>query len=517
MILLFLIICILVVPAVFGYVYDWNVTFGLSISVFSAVSLTHFLFQTIIAALERKRVSRYRPAPDSKRVGVQITGWKEDPELFQKCLESIKAQTTQPAYITFCSDGNEESDEYMIDIFCRVFPAFLLIRLGDEITEKSTLPIISPDVMTICITQPHKGKRAAMYSQTKLLLSLDVDYILYIDSDTIVDKRGISYLLSSAVATKAAAVTGDVCIHNLDNLLAFLVSLKYWFAFSLERSAQSYFGNVGCISGPFGLYTVEALRPIIDVWRQQKFMGKECTFGDDRHLTNLVLRNGGRTHYDWRAMCYTDTPSSYQRYITQQTRWSKSFIREYVLNFGWFHFRQLWLLYDLSFTTVYSLLLTAYIVILCVRMNYTHITLFITSVLGAMLVRAAYAFYFTRKTAFFVFPLYAYIYICFLIPVKLWAMVTVNVTSWGTGSRLVKTSKFVDMVPVYMWSMFLVGTTGVAFAKKISSGFGLVDIICTTVNALVTTASCVYYRCIRSRERAAAIQVETSLDYYQLL
>lgn len=495
---LLLIICLLLIPAIIGFAYEWEVDFGLSITVFAATSIVHFVSQVIFAILEKRRTTREKDSVPPRKVAVQITGWKEDPLLFEKCLRSIAAQETQPEIVTFCSDGNEQDDEYMVDIFQKVFRVSYVLRLPEAISPESPIPSVPKGLSHLCITQPHHGKRDAMYTQTKLLLTMGIDYILFVDSDTILDAKGISYLLSTAVKRYASAVTGDVCIHNEENLLSSLVSLKYWFAFNLERGAQSFFGNVSCISGPFGLYSVQSLQVLIDPWKRQTFMGKECTFGDDRHLTNLILKSGGTTYYDYRAVCYTDTPVSYHRFITQQTRWSKSFIREYVLNFGWFNTHQLWLLYDLSFMTVYSLLLIFYIGFLCIQNDFTNMSIFVNAVLGSTYIRAFYAYYETRNPAFFFFPLYSYIYLGLLIPLKLWAMFTVNVTTWGTGNRMKKTSKIIDLVPVQCWCMFLAASLIISLGRK-GTSFSLVDAISLGVNVIVTIGSYAYYRWFKPR------------------
>jgi hyaluronan synthase len=48
--------------------------------------------------------------------------------------------------------------------------------------------------------------------------------------------------------------------------LSFLTSLRYWFAFNVERAADSYFGVVNCVSGPLGLYKKEVIQDISHEW-----------------------------------------------------------------------------------------------------------------------------------------------------------------------------------------------------------------------------------------------------------
>lgn len=52
---------------------------------------------------------------------------------------------------------------------------------------------------------------------------------------------------------KYGAVGGDVMILNVnDSYISFMSSLRYWMAFNIERSCQSFFNCVSCISGPLG-------------------------------------------------------------------------------------------------------------------------------------------------------------------------------------------------------------------------------------------------------------------------
>lgn len=507
-----LIIAVLTVPVIVGFVYGWDVDYGITISIFSALSVSHFILQVIFAALDRYRASNYpRVTTTTKKIGVQVTGWKEDPKLFETCLRSIANQTQQPDVVSFCSDGNERDDNYLVRLFQKVFYNSTVIRLANPIQPGGEVDTARlRGVTRVCMTQPHLGKRHAMYTQTRTLLAMGMDYILFVDSDTILRHDGIESLLSCIEATESDAVTGDVRIYNLDNLLSFLVALKYWFAFSIERAAQSYFGNVSCISGPFGFYRSSSIAPLLDEWKQQRFWGKECTFGDDRHLTNLILKYGGTAYYDWRGVCFTDTPVTLRRFITQQTRWGKSFIREYFLNFTWFHRKQLWLLYDLTFMTVYNLLLTAYIVYLFSSFNYTANILFLNAVMGATLLRAIYAVIVSRDAKYLVFSLYTYVYVFILIPVKIWAFLTINVTSWGTGSRLSKTSKYVDLYVVYAWSLFLLAMFTTSLVYAIQDGFSVLDTAMTTTLVGVTLVAYAYYLSIRPRLNDELCQV---LDY----
>src|SRR5262249_42923445 len=66
---------------------------------------------------------------------------------------------------------------------------------------------------------------------------------------------------------------------------------------------------------------------VLERWQNQRFLGTEATFGDDRSLTNFVLRHH-RVVYHAGARCATYCPSRWTVFFRQQLRWKKSWFRE---------------------------------------------------------------------------------------------------------------------------------------------------------------------------------------------
>ena len=69
-------------------------------------------------------------------------------------------------------------------------------------------------------------------------------------------------------------------------------------------------------------------------WLSQTFLGIKRTFGDDRGLTNLILRDGLETIYVPVARASTIVPETLSKYIRQQIRWRRSFIIEAIIGAG---------------------------------------------------------------------------------------------------------------------------------------------------------------------------------------
>ena len=76
-----------------------------------------------------------------------------------------------------------------------------------------------------------------------------------------------------------------------DTWLTKMQAVRYFVAFKVVKAAESLFNAVTCCSGCFSAYRREAVMPHLEWWEDQTFLGVESTFGDDRSLTNCVLRD----------------------------------------------------------------------------------------------------------------------------------------------------------------------------------------------------------------------------------
>ena len=74
----------------------------------------------------------------------------------------------------------------------------------------------------------------------------------------------------------------------------------------------------------------------MDDWLNQKFLGRKATFGDDRSMTNFILKKY-RTGYQDTAICATIVPNRYKVFLAQQMRWKRSWLRESMIagSFMW--------------------------------------------------------------------------------------------------------------------------------------------------------------------------------------
>lgn len=253
-------------------------------------------------------------------------------------------------------------------------------------------------------------------------------------------------------------------IWNKENSLAFLSALRYWFAFNVERAADSYFGVVNCVSGPLGLYKRVHLQKISHNWITQSFLGEKCTYGDDRALSNRTLEQGLSIFYTPYSICKTDTPAELFRWIAQQTRWCKSFYREFIYNIRSFYKHSLWMSVELVFQFVYPVFILITLIFFVTFSIESLLIVFIFMVMMGTL-RGLIGLARTGNLQFLHYSVYVFYYILFIIPCKLWAILTIWNNDWGTSSRLIRNKNIMKALHALVWAVVITIYYAIFFVK----------------------------------------------------
>uniref|UniRef100_A0A8C5Q960 Hyaluronan synthase 1 n=1 Tax=Leptobrachium leishanense TaxID=445787 RepID=A0A8C5Q960_9ANUR len=308
----------------------------------------------------------------------------------------------------------------------------------------------------VCIMQKWGGKREVMYTPFKALGDT-VDYVQVCDSDTKLDPLATLELVKVLESNdRYGAVGGDVRILNLsDSYISFMSSLRYWIAFNVERACQSYFDCVSCISGPLGLYRNDLLQTFLESWYNQKFLGTHCTFGDDRHLTNRMLSIGYATKYTARSKCYSETPAQFLRWLNQQTRWTKSYFREWLYNALWWHKHHLWMTYESIIAGIFPFFVTITVIKLFFSCHLWDIMWVLLTIQLIATIKALYACLLRGNFVMIFMSLYAVLYMVGLLPTKYFAILTMNKSSWGTSGRKKVVGNYMPLLPLSIWGAIL--------------------------------------------------------------
>ena len=252
------------------------------------------------------------------KVGVSVPFFNEEPQILKDTIKHLLKSSHKNTYIYIVNDGSDNGIDYKTIVHTYL----------KESKYKQKIKYIE--------YHPNRGKRYAMYESFNAMLRDGVDYVVTVDSDTLVTKHAIRNLLATIDSNKQyGSVTGHVLSLNMKNgtLLQKLIALRYLVAFNWERASQANYGGINCNSGPLTMYRANVIKKIKEPFVNQKFLGQHTTYGDDRHLTNLVLSLGLKTMYQPYAHALTDTPKNVKKYLKQQLRWTKSYIRELIWQF----------------------------------------------------------------------------------------------------------------------------------------------------------------------------------------
>ncbi|XP_032084142.1 hyaluronan synthase 1-like [Thamnophis elegans] len=466
----------------------------MAFGLYGAFLTFHLIIQSFFAFLEHKRMRRNSLSCSyTKSVALTISAYQEDPAYLRECLQSVKATLYPPEKlrIIMVVDGNSNEDRYMMDMFREVFAGEDMgtfvwennyhhqpqldmengdggYHSGDEPSQYTEIDMEHPGQLVVeelirtkrcvCIMQKWGGKREVMYTAFKALGN-SVDYVQVCDSDTKLEPEATVELVKVLESNERyGAVGGDVRILNLsDSYISFMSSLRYWMAFNIERACQSYFNCVSCISGPLGLYRNDLLQQFLESWYNQKFLGTHCTFGDDRHLTNRMLSIGYATKYTARSRCYSETPSSFLRWLAQQTRWTKSYFREWLYNALWWHRHHLWMTYESVVSGIFPFFVTATVLRLFYGGNLWDVLWVLLCVQLVACVKALYACWLRSNPVMLFMSLYAVLYMGGLLPAKYFAILTMNKSSWGTSGRKKMVGNYMPLLPVSIWALLLLG------------------------------------------------------------
>jgi hyaluronan synthase len=174
----------------------------------------------------------------------------------------------------------------------------------------------------------NRGKRAAMAAGIRATRAA---VVCFVDSDSSLEPDALRRIVRGFADPKVGAIAGHAEVQNArDTLITRMQAVRYFVAFRVCKAAESIFGAVTCCSGCFSAYRREAIAPVLERWEHQRFLGRPATYGDDRSLTNFVLRHW-KVHYDELARSQTIVPAHFQVFLRQQLRWKRSWTRESLI------------------------------------------------------------------------------------------------------------------------------------------------------------------------------------------
>jgi hyaluronan synthase len=282
--------------------------------------------------------------------------------------------------------------------------------------------------------EQNAGKRHAL---ARGALMAKHDLVVFVDSDSFLDPFAIRTIVQPFKDTKMGGVSGRTDVANTyTNALTKMQAVRYYIAFRIMKAAESYFDAVTCLSGPLSCYRKDLVIKYMDAWLNQRFLGEKATFGDDRSMTNFILREN-RTGYQDTAICNTIVPNTHTIFLKQQMRWKRSWLRESLIaaRFMWKKepFMALSFYMGVLVPLLAPLIVLYNLIYIPITLRVFPLTFIIGIALMALLMSMAQLF--LRKSSTWIFGLWFCLY---YEAVLLWQMPIAWVTFWKTtwGTRM---------------------------------------------------------------------------------
>lgn len=374
----------------------------------AAIVLGYIWFNYIRIFVNKMRMKDYGESNEGYTVVVPC--YNEEPKLLRAAVKSLLKTDNNDKEVIIVDDGSTNDIWRTISKLKRMDKRIRVFKFNKNM-----------------------GKR---FAHKKCVENAKYDFIVSIDSDTIVEKNAIRKLLAPFLDIKVGATTGNVLIKNEDkNILTRIQTGLYWVGLNIYKLGQSTQGNVVCCSGCISAYRRRHFLQIMKEYTTQTFLGNKCGASEDRYLTNLMNERGLKILYVESAICFTEAPYTIKKFIKQQIRWKRGFYREclYTATYAWKKSKILYFenLIWLMLSPVISLptILMTYYILISYPIHFLTITIPFTILFA--ICRDSLFFIEEPKRAIYYLP-YIILYIFIMYPLNIYAIFNSNPEKWGT-------------------------------------------------------------------------------------
>lgn len=392
-------------------------------SVFNYVALTLLMIKLAFVAYIFRLYFKYEPVAAVKdaelpKCTVIVPAYNEGKLVYQTLLSLAASDYPEDKLqIIAIDDGSKDDTWYWIQAAYTV--------LGDRLS---------------VYQQPkNMGKRRALYRGFHLGTG---EVFITVDSDSVVNKDTLRIMASPFVVHEhCGAVAGNVRVLNKNKgIIPKMLNVSFAFSFEFIRSAHSALGSVLCTPGALSAYRAEAVMQCLEDWINQTYKGKPSDIGEDRAMTNMILRQGYKVLFQKNAMVYTNIPERFKGLYKMYIRWERSNIRENVMmsKFAFSNFRNGKKLGTriLLLNQWLRMIMAVPLIVLMLFFIATHPILFISGTFLSILVFSSiqalfYAKKQNLKEAFWAYP-YSLLYTFSLFWITPYAIFTAGRSGWLT-------------------------------------------------------------------------------------
>lgn len=280
----------------------------------------------------------------------------------------------------------------------------------------------------------NRGKRRGMAEGFKRAKG---EIVVQLDSDSFVERKSLRKLVEGFEDSQVAAIVAHTDpINKSENWVTKMQIAYYFMSFRVLKAAESVFDTVFCCSGCCSAYRRSYVMPVLRDWLKERFLGKHIIYGDDRALTNRMLKKGYKTIYSERVQAYTIVPNTLKKFIKQQIRWKKGWFinsvkaSKFILRRDWFV--SLTYFFPLIFFTLIAPFIAAGALFVSPFLLGIYPFFYI---LGIVLIASLFALHYKayRKDGYWKYMfIWSFLNMFIFSYILLYALVTLRNNKWGT-------------------------------------------------------------------------------------
>lgn len=261
---------------------------------FIFLGLARLVFMTVLAAREKRRISRLQNQPyiftkkNAPLVSIIVPAYNEEVNAVPS-LNNLLLQTYPNFTIVFVDDGSK-----------------------DATYEKVSAAFAGNNRIKV-VTKPNGGKASALnYGMQQT----DANFLVCIDADTKLATDALEKLMQHFFAgnQNTGAVAGNVKVGNQVNLLTKWQQIEYVTSQNFDRMAFANVNAITVVPGAIGAFTRQAIEDAGGFTSD--------TLAEDADLTMRILRAGYIIDNENDAIAFTEVPESIRQFVKQRTRWS---------------------------------------------------------------------------------------------------------------------------------------------------------------------------------------------------
>lgn len=297
--------------------------------------IVRFIFSWTFYASHVKMVEQTGPVGARTSIAL-VTIFDESPVFLDKCLDRIRR----------CLEiaGGEFTLIAIIDGY------------GIHPHAKAVVPVTKKycDIVMTSNAQAKRSNLEAMGLEVyrRGLVKTGDEIFHLIDSDTIpADDKVASELVRPFADPRIGGVTTAQYVYQPQYFWQHVMQIFETIRTYGSQAFMSLFGSVGCLPGRWYTVLAKYITPKVfselanDSFSWFGFAKRYCKAGDDRFVTNAILKEGGKTIIALDAVIYTITPRSFKTLRLMLARWARSS--------NGYTFRSLWLFRPIHWSTAF--------------------------------------------------------------------------------------------------------------------------------------------------------------------